>query len=96
MNSTAINVTWIKALHPNGIIYYRLYRRLSKEDEQKDQVVYQGMDTSHVAANLQEYVMYTFTAVSINIRYGWKSKPVVVMETTPPAGSKCCDTRLIQ
>ena len=86
MNSTAIKVTWIKALYPNGIIYYRLYRRLSKEDEQKDQVVYQGTDTSHVAANLQEYVMYTFTVVSVNIRYGWQSKPVVVMETTHPAG----------
>ena len=60
--------------------------RLSKEDEQKDQVVYQGMDTSHVAADLQEYVMYTFTVVSVNIANSWRSKPVVVMETTHPAG----------
>jgi len=86
VNSTAIKVTWIKALHPNGIVHYRLYRRLSKEDEQKDQLVYQGTGTSHVAANLQEYIMYTFTVVSVNIAHGWKSKPVVVMETTHPAG----------
>lgn len=86
VNSTAIKVSWIKALHPNGIILYWLYMRLSQEDEQKDQVVHRGMDTSYVAADLQEYVMYTFTVVSVNIRHSWKSKPVVVMETTHPAG----------
>ena len=86
MNSTAIKITWIKALHPNGVIDYKLYKRLSKEDRQKDQLVYQGTDTSHVAADLQEYVMYTFTVVSVNIGYGWESKSVVVMETTHPAG----------
>ena len=86
MNSTAITITWIKALHPNGVIDYKLYKRLSKEDRQKDQLVYQGTDTSHVAADLQEYVMYTFTVVSVNIKYLWESKPVVVMETTHPAG----------
>ena len=86
MNLTAIKITWIKALHPNGIIQYELYKRLSKEDEQEDQLVYTEMGTSHVAADLQEYVMYTFTVVSVNIRHKWKSKPVVVMETTHPAG----------
>ena len=60
--------------------------RLSKEDEQTDQVVYQGMDTSHVAVDLQEYVMYTFTVVSVNSAYSWESKPMVVMATTHPAG----------
>ena len=86
MNSTAIKITWIKALHPNGVIQYELYKRLSKEDEQEDQLVYAETGTSHVAADLQEYVMYTFTVVSVNIRHKWKSKPVVVMETTHPAG----------
>jgi len=86
VTSTAIQVTWLKALHPNGIINYKLYMRLSKEDEQKDQVVYQGMDTSHLETGLQEYVMYTFTVVSVNIRHSWESKPVVVVETTLPAG----------
>lgn len=86
VNSTAIKITWIKALHPNGIISYELYKRLSKEDGQNDQMVYAGTGTSHVAAGLQEYVMYTFTVVSVNIRHKWKSKPVVVMETTHPAG----------
>lgn len=60
--------------------------RLSDEDEQADQEVYKGMDTSYVAAGLQEYVMYTFTVVSVNIAHKWNSKPVVVMETTHPAG----------
>ena len=86
MSSTAVIITWIKALHPNGIINYKLYKRLSKEDAQKDQVVYQGTGTSYVETELQEYVMYTFTVVSVNIRHRWESKPVVVMETTLPAG----------
>ncbi|KAL9967588.1 hypothetical protein ACROYT_G025850 [Oculina patagonica] len=85
VNSSAIKVTWIEALHPNGIIRYKLYMRLSKEDEQTNRLVYKGMDTSYVAADLQEYVMYTFTVVSFNIKYNWTSKPVVAMETTHPA-----------
>ncbi len=64
--------------------------RLSKEDEQTNRLVYKGMDTSYVAADLQEYVMYTFTVVSFNIKYNWTSKPVVAMETTHPAGDLIC------
>lgn len=86
-NSTAIRVTWTQALHPNGIIHYKLYMRLSKDDKSKNKLVYQGMNTAYVVSGLQAYVMYIFTAVSFNIKYNWTSKEVVAMETTHPAGN---------
>ena len=87
-NSTAIKVTWLQALHPNGVIRYKLFMRLSKDEESKNQLVYKGLGTAYVVSGLQEYVMYTFTVVSFNIKYNWTSKRVVAMETTHPAGNQ--------
>ena len=60
--------------------------RLSKDDETVNQLVYEGLDTFYVVAGLEEYVVYTFTVVSFNIKYGWTSEQVVAKETTHPAG----------
>ena len=62
--------------------------RLSKDEESKNQLVYEGLDTAFVVSGLQEYVMYTFTVVSFNIKHNWTSKQVVAMETTHPAGNQ--------
>ena len=87
MNSTAIKVAWVQALHPNGAIHYKLYIRLSKDDESMNRLVYEGVDTAFVVSGLQEYVMYNFSVVSFNVKYAWTSKPIVAMEITDPAGN---------
>ena len=86
VSSTAIQVTWVKALNPNGIINYKLYFRLSEEEEQANHLVYEGMDTAYTVPGLEEYVSYTFTVVSFNIKNNWTSQAVVAVETTHPAG----------
>ena len=60
--------------------------RLSTEDESQDKVLYEGSVTAFVVSGLEEYVMYSFTVVSVNVKYSWTSTPVVAMETTHPAG----------
>ena len=60
--------------------------RLSTEDESQNKVLYEGSVTAFVVSGLEEYVMYTFTVVSVNVKYSWTSTPVVAMETTHPAG----------
>ncbi|XP_044179415.1 receptor-type tyrosine-protein phosphatase F-like isoform X8 [Acropora millepora] len=84
LNSTAIKVTWVEALHPNGIISYKVYKRRSVEKEDADQQIYDGLDTVYIAAGLEEYVKYTFTVVSLNVKYQWTSQRVIAMETTHP------------
>ncbi|XP_067022800.1 receptor-type tyrosine-protein phosphatase delta-like isoform X6 [Acropora muricata] len=84
LNSTAIKVTWDEALHPNGIISYKVYKRRSVEKEDADQQIYDGLDTVYIAAGLEEYVKYTFTVVSLNVKYQWTSQRVIAMETTHP------------
>lgn len=86
LNSTVIKVTWDEALHPNGIISYKLYERRSVEKEDANRQMYDGLDTVYIASGLEEYVMYTFTVVSFNVKYRWTSQPVIAMETTHPAG----------
>ena len=60
--------------------------RVSDEEEQANQSVYEGMDTAYVLSGLEEFVKYIFTVVSFNKKKNWTSKPVVAMETTHPAG----------
>ena len=76
----------MQPLHPNGVVQYKLSSRLSTEDESQNTVLYEGLATAFVVSRLQEYVMYTFTVVSVNVKYSWTSTPVVAMETTHPAG----------
>ena len=76
----------MQPLHPNGVVQYKLSSRLSTEDESQNKVLYEGSATAFVVSRLQEYVMYTFTVVSVNVKYSWTSTPVVAMETTHPAG----------
>ena len=52
-----------------------------------NRLVHEGVDTAFVVSGLQEYVMYSFTVVSFNVKYAWTSKPIVTMETTHPAGN---------
>ena len=86
VNSTAIRVKWVQPLHPNGVVQYKLSMRLSTEDESQNKVLYEGSVTAFVVSGLEEYVMYSFTVVSVNVKYSWTSTPVVAMETTHPAG----------
>ena len=86
VNSTAIRLKWVQPLHPNGVVRYKLSMRLSTEDESQNKVLYEGSVTAFVVSGLEEYVMYTFTVVSVNIKHSWTSTPVVTMETTHPAG----------
>lgn len=73
-------------MHPNGIISYKVYKRRSVEKEDADQQIYDGLDTVYIAAGLEEYVKYTFTVVSLNVKYQWTSQRVIAMETTHPTG----------
>ena len=86
VNSTAIRVKWAQPVHPNGVVQYKLSTRLSTEDESQNKVLYEGLATAFLVSGLEEYVMYTFTVVSVNFKYSWTSTPVVAMETTHPAG----------
>ena len=86
VNSTAIRVKWAQPLHPNVVVQYKLSRRLSTEDESQNKVLYEGLATAFLASGLEEYVMYTFTVVSVNLKLSLTSTPVVAMETTHPAG----------
>ena len=86
VNSTAIRLKWVQPLHPNGVVRYKLSMRLSTEDESQNKVLYEGSVTAFVVSGLEEYVMYTFTVVSVNIKHSWTCTPVVAMETTHPAG----------
>ena len=86
VNSTVIRLKWVQPLHPNGVVRYKLFMRLSTEDESQNKVLYEGSVTAFVVSGLEEYVMYTFTVVSVNVKYSWTSTPVVAMETTHPAG----------
>lgn len=85
VNSTAIRVTWVEALNPNGKINYKLYVRLSGESEEKNRLVYERNDTMYIVAGLEEFVNYTFTVASFNIRNKWTSKPIVAVESTRPS-----------
>ena len=76
----------MQPLHPNGVVQYNLSGRLSTEEESQNKVLYEGLATAFVVSGLEEYVMYTFTVVSVNVNYSWTSTPVVAMETTHPAG----------
>ena len=86
VNSTAIRVKWTQSLHPNGVVQYKLSTRLSTEDESQNKVLYEGLATAFLVSGLEEYVMYTFTVVSVNFKYSWTSTPVVAMETTHQTG----------
>ncbi|KAJ7370454.1 hypothetical protein OS493_032345 [Desmophyllum pertusum] len=93
VNSTAIKVTWVKALYPNGVIHYRLYMRVSDEEEQANQSVYEGMDTAYVLSGLEEFVKYIFTVVSFNKKKNWTSKPVVCYGNYSPGRTYRSSTR---
>ena len=80
----------MQPLHPNGVVQYKLSTRLSTEDESQNKVLYEGSATAFVVSGLEEYVMYTFTVVSVNVKYSGTSTPVVAMETTQPAGIFQC------
>ena len=86
VNSTAIRVTWVEALNPNGKINYKLYVRLSGESEEENRLVYERNDTMYIVAGLEEFVNYTFTVASFNIRNKWTSKPIVAVESTRASG----------
>ena len=93
VNSTAIRVSWVKALNPNGKINYKLRVRLSGEKEEENRPVYEGNDTTYLVTGLQEYVKYAFTVVSFNIKNKWESKPVVAVESTRPSGKQLFSLR---
>ena len=86
MNSTAVKVTWLKSLHPNGVIRYRLNVRLSKDEQSANRLIYNGLNTMFVVSRLQEFTEYTFTVESFNVKYNWTSTPAVATETTHSAG----------
>ena len=77
----------MQPLHPNGVIRYKLYMRLRKDDESVNRPVYEGPGTTYVVSGLQEYVTYIFAVVAFNIKYSWTSPQVIAMETTHPAGN---------
>ena len=95
VNSTAIRVSWVKALNPNGKINYKLRVRLSGEKEEENRPVYEGNDTTYLVTGLQEYVKYAFTVVSFNIKNKWESKPVVAVESTRPSGKQLFSLRTL-
>ena len=95
VNSTAIRVSWFKALNPNGKINYKLRVRLSGEKEEESRPVYEGNDTTYLVTGLQEYVKYAFTVVSFNIKNKWESKPVVAVESTRPSGKQLFSLRTL-
>ncbi|XP_031573109.1 receptor-type tyrosine-protein phosphatase delta-like [Actinia tenebrosa] len=86
VNATCVLVSWGKPVHLNGeTISYELYYRLTSVNASQDSLIYDGESTIHVICGLHEYANYTFTLYASNVKFGYKSSPVLAMETTHPA-----------
>lgn len=65
---------------------YKLYKRLTSFEASENGLIYKGESKMYLANGLQENANYTFTLYAYNVKYGYKSAPVIAMETTHPAG----------
>ena len=86
MNSTAIKVTWEEPLHPNGVIFYRLFYWRTSEGAGSKRLAYNGSLLERVVGGLHEYVLYTFVVQAYNARYSWRSAGTNATDSTHPAG----------
>lgn len=87
INATAIRVTWKPPANPNGIIKYRLYIRLRRDEPGTNRLVHDGEELVRVVSGLEEFTVYTLTLVAYNVKHGWNSSAVEEEFKTRP-GSK--------